>query len=77
MSLTTEIKLLTGVHDSDTCDRDNGQPCFMCRFATDIEVRREQTEWDTERAMNDFRREFGDERFMEKIEVYLTQNGLY
>lgn len=59
------------IHDSKTCD------CQMCLWAREIEERRERTEWETERALNDFRREFGDERFMEKIEVYLTSNGLY
>jgi len=26
-------------HDSDTCDADNGQPCFMCRWADETEKR--------------------------------------
>jgi hypothetical protein len=77
VSLTTEIKKLTGVHDSDTCDRDHGQPCFMCRFAIEIEERRERDAWELEKAMNDYRLSVGSERFMEKIETYLTDKGLY
>lgn len=64
-------------HNSHTCIADNGQPCSMCRFANEIEERRERDAWELEKAMSDYRLSAGSDAFMEKIESYLTANGLY
>ena len=70
---------LTGVHDSQFCATDNGQPCVMCAWAEAVSsyiyqapppptlIRKEIDQWDLMRELNDFDTRYGRQALLEQI----------
>lgn len=62
---------LTKEHDSRLCT------CEMCAWADDVQQTRARYEWSLEAEMNNFSARYGAEELCKRIEVYMTEKGLY
>jgi len=70
---------LTGVHDSQLCAADNGQPCVMCCWADASQSipRREMDDWDLDRELNEFANRYGEQALADKLDLFMTGRGIY
>lgn len=66
------------IHDTETCDANNGQPCEMCIWAAlTRQVPEESLERSIESELDLFRQRHGDEVLAQRLDRFMTERAIY